>query len=191
MNKKKLIIIVVVALVGAGGAYKTVLAKPKEKAPKPKVAGEIYVLPKEFLVNLADDRFAKLQVALVVEHLPVAAGGHGAPTPPEGYGAEPQEAVIRDIITNELTDVLGPGADRPRGPREDQEAHPRVDQEAHGRPRRGSPLPGRHRPVAMADPVDYVPFETPRRRGAAQAAPSSSGSTTSPSSSRSRSGART
>ncbi len=103
MNKK-IIIIAVVALVVAGGAYKTVLAKPKEKAPKPKVTGQIYVLPKEFLVNLAGDRFAKLQVALVVEHLPVAASGHGAAVPPEGYGAEPQEAVIRDIITDELTD---------------------------------------------------------------------------------------
>jgi flagellar FliL protein len=103
--KKKLVIIVVLALVGAGGAYKTVLAKPKEKAPEPKVHGEIYVLPKEFLVNLAGGRFAKLQVALVVEHLPVAAGGHGAPAPPEGYGTEPQEAVVRDIITNELTDA--------------------------------------------------------------------------------------
>jgi flagellar FliL protein len=104
MNKK-LIIIIVAALVGAGGAYKTVLAKPKEKAPKPKVHGQVYVLPKEFLVNLADDRYAKLQVALIVEHLPHAAGGHGAPVPPEGYGAEPQEAVIRDIITGELTDA--------------------------------------------------------------------------------------
>ena len=104
MNKK-MIIIVVVALVVAGGAYKTVLAKPKEAEPKPKVEGAVYVLPKEFLVNLADDRFAKLQVALVVEHLPVAAGGHGAPTPPEGYGAEPQEAIIRDLITNEVTDI--------------------------------------------------------------------------------------
>jgi flagellar FliL protein len=103
MNKK-IIIIAVVALVVAGGAYKTVLAKPKEKAPEPKVAGAVYVLPKEFLVNLAGDRFAKLQVALVVPHLPVAASGHGAPVPPEGYGAEPQEAVIRDIITDELTD---------------------------------------------------------------------------------------
>lgn len=103
MNKK-IIIIAVVALVVAGGAYKTVLAKPKEKAPEPKVPGVVYVLPKEFLVNLAGDRFAKLQVALVVPHLPVAEGGHGAPVPPEGYGAEPQEAVIRDIITDELTD---------------------------------------------------------------------------------------
>ena len=73
MTKKKLIIIAVLALVVAGGAYKTVLANPKEKAPEPKVAGTVYVLPKEFLVNLADGRFAKLQVALVVEHAPVAA----------------------------------------------------------------------------------------------------------------------
>ena len=67
MTKKKLIIIVVVALVAAGGAYKFVLAKPKEKAPKPKVHGTVYMLPKEFLVNLADGRFAKLQVALVLD----------------------------------------------------------------------------------------------------------------------------
>ena len=104
MNKK-LIIIVVAALVVAGGAYKTVLAKPKAPEPKHKVEGTVYVLPKEFLVNLADGRYAKLQVALVVEHLPVAAGGHGAPAPPEGYGSEPQEAIIRDLITDELTDA--------------------------------------------------------------------------------------
>ncbi len=103
--KKKIIIIAVAALVIAGGAYKTVLAKPKEKAPEPKVHGTVYVLPKEFLVNLADGRYAKLQVALVVEHPPAAAGGHGAPVAPEGYGAEPQEAIIRDLITDELTDA--------------------------------------------------------------------------------------
>ena len=106
MNKK-IIIIAVAALVVAGGAYKTVLAKPKEKAPEPKVHGEIYVLPKEFLVNLADGRFAKLQVALLVEAGAGAAhgGGHGAPTPPEGYGTEPQEAILRDLITDTLTDA--------------------------------------------------------------------------------------
>jgi flagellar basal body-associated protein FliL len=107
MNKK-VIIIVVAALVAAGGAYKTVLAKPKDKAPEPKVHGQVYVLPKEFLVNLADGRYAKLSVALVVE--PAAGGGghgggHGAPAPPEGYGAEPQEAIVRDLITDTLTDA--------------------------------------------------------------------------------------
>ena len=103
--KKKIMIIAVLALVVGGGAYKTVLAGPKKKEPEPKVHGTVYVLPKEFLVNLADGRFAKLQVALVVEHLPVAAGGHGAPTPPEGYGTEPQEAIVRDLITDTLTDA--------------------------------------------------------------------------------------
>ena len=106
MNKK-IIIIAVAALVLAGGAYKTVLAKPKEKPPEPKVHGTVYVLPKEFLVNLADGRFAKLQVALVVEAAEAAGGhgGHGAPAPPEGYGAEPQEAIVRDLITDELTNA--------------------------------------------------------------------------------------
>jgi flagellar basal body-associated protein FliL len=107
MNKK-IIIIAVAALVLAGGAYKTVLAKPKEKAPEPKVHGTVYVLPKEFLVNLADGRYAKLQVALVVEAAEAAGGhggGHGAPAPPEGYGSEPQEAIVRDLITDELTNA--------------------------------------------------------------------------------------
>jgi flagellar basal body-associated protein FliL len=106
MNKK-IIIIVVAALLLAGGAYKTVLAKPAEKAPEPKVHGTVYVLPKEFLVNLADGRFAKLQVALVVEAAEAAGGhgGHGAPSPPEGYGSEPQEAIVRDLITDELTNA--------------------------------------------------------------------------------------
>jgi flagellar basal body-associated protein FliL len=107
MNKK-MIIIVVLALVVAGGAYKTVLAKPKEAAPKPKVEGTVYVLPKEFLVNLADGRYAKISVALVVEAGEAAGGhggGHGAPPPPEGYGTEPQEAIVRDLITDTLTDA--------------------------------------------------------------------------------------
>jgi flagellar FliL protein len=102
---KKIGIIAVLALVVAGGAYKTVLAKPSKPAPKPKVAGEVYVLPKEFLINLADGRYAKVQVALVVE--PAEGGGHAeaGATPPEGYGTEPQEAVVRDLVTDALTDA--------------------------------------------------------------------------------------
>jgi len=101
---KKILIGAVVALVAAGGAYKTVLAKPAP-APKPKVEGEVYVLPKEFLVNLADGRYAKVSVAMVIE--PAAGGGHAeeGATPPEGYGAEPQEAIVRDLVTDTLTDA--------------------------------------------------------------------------------------
>jgi flagellar FliL protein len=108
MNKK-LILIPVIALVVLGAAYKTVLAKPGKPAPKPKVDGTVYVLQKEFLVNLKDGRFAKLTAALVLAHddtSTVAAGGHeGAPSPPEGYGAMTQEGVVRAIITEDLTDA--------------------------------------------------------------------------------------
>lgn len=104
MNKK--IIMAVVALVVVGGAYKFVLAKPKAAAKKPNVEGTLYVLQKEFLVNLADSRYAKVSAALVLnpkDHSAAAAGGHGAPSPPEGYGAMAQEAIVRAIVTDELT----------------------------------------------------------------------------------------
>jgi len=101
-SKLKFVIPLVVLLV-LGGAYKVVLAKPPED--KHKVEGMVYVLPKEFLINLADGRYAKLSVALVLPHDAIAAaGGHGAPTPPEGYGALEQEAAVRAVITDTLTD---------------------------------------------------------------------------------------
>src|SRR6201999_771648 len=105
----KKLIPVIVALAALGGVYKFVLAKPKEAAAKPKVDGSVYILGKEFLVNLADGRFAKLTVALVLAHddtSTAAGGGHeGAPKPPEGFGAMGQEAVVRDVITDDLTDI--------------------------------------------------------------------------------------
>lgn len=107
MDNKKLIIVAVVLLAAVGGVYKFVVAKPKAEA-KPKIAGTVYVLPKEFLVNLADGRFAKLGVGIVLdekdESLAKAAENKEAPKPPEGFGPLPQEAVIRDIITDVLTD---------------------------------------------------------------------------------------
>jgi flagellar FliL protein len=105
--KSKLKIIIPLALVIAGGAYKFVLAKPAP-LPTPKVEGEVYVLPKDFLVNLQDGKFAKFGVGLVFRHgfssVP-AAGGHGAAAaaPPEGYGVLTQEALVRDIVTDEVT----------------------------------------------------------------------------------------
>jgi len=108
-SKLKFIIPAVLVLV-LGGVYKFVLSKPPP-VPTPKIAGTVYVLPKEFLVNLAEGRFAKLGVALILDPkdhslADAAAGGaHGAaPKPPEGFGALPQEAVIRDIVTDTITD---------------------------------------------------------------------------------------
>ncbi|MGI9099648.1 MAG: flagellar basal body-associated FliL family protein [Solirubrobacteraceae bacterium] len=111
MASKLKIVVPVVLLLVLGGVYKFVLAKP-EALPTPKIAGTVYVLPKEFLVNLAEGRFAKLGVALILDpkdhslaDAAAAGGAHGAaPKPPEGFGPLPQEAVIRDIVTDTLTD---------------------------------------------------------------------------------------
>jgi flagellar FliL protein len=112
--KSKLKIIIPVALLLLGGVYKFALAKPAP-VPEKKVHGDVYVLPKDFLLNLKDGRFVKLNVALVLEHGTVAhalaeaaSGGHGAaPEPPEGFGALPQEALIRHIVTDTLTGTTG------------------------------------------------------------------------------------
>lgn len=104
--KSKLKIIIPLAIVLAGGAYKFVLAKPPA-GPPPKIAGEIYVLPKDFLLNLKDGKFAKFGIGLILEEgfvaAPPAGGEGGAATPPDGYGVLAQEAVVRDIITDAVT----------------------------------------------------------------------------------------
>jgi flagellar FliL protein len=121
----KLKIVVPVLLVVLGGVWKFVLQKPPH-VEKPKIAGEVYVLPKDFLINLKGGRFAKIDVALVLKEgytaVP-AAGGHAATAaPPTGYGAMPQEAVIRSIITNLLTDSTAVRLQREKTRREIQSA---------------------------------------------------------------------
>jgi flagellar FliL protein len=105
--KKKLMIALPVLLLALGGGYKFKFAKAGEAEAKPKVDGTVYILQKEFLVNLHDGRFAKLTAALLLAHddTSTAAGGHEAASPPEGYGAMSQEAVVRAVITDDLTDA--------------------------------------------------------------------------------------
>lgn len=101
-GKLKLIVPLVVVLV-LGAGYKFALAG--EPPPKPKVHGDVYVLGKEFLVNLADSRFAKLTVAIVHEPSHDGGGHEGGATPPEGFGDLPQEALVRAIVTDDLSGV--------------------------------------------------------------------------------------
>ncbi len=103
MKGKLKIVIPLVVLLVLGGAYKVVLAKPA--AHKAKVDGMVYVLPKEFLVNLSDQHFAKLSVALVLPEDQAPAEGAEGATPPEGYGALEQEAAVRAVITDNVTDL--------------------------------------------------------------------------------------
>jgi flagellar protein FliL len=109
MKSKLKFIVPVVVLVALGGVYKFVLATPA-KAEKHKIDGIVYVLPKEFVVNLADGHFAKFNVALVLNHsqptAPAPAGGEEAPAdPPEGFGTLEQEAVVRDIVVDQASGV--------------------------------------------------------------------------------------
>jgi flagellar basal body-associated protein FliL len=106
MKGKLKFIVPLVLLIALGGVYKFVLAKPAAVA-KPKVEGEVYVLPKDFLVNLSDGKFAKLGVGLVFDEgfaAAPAAGGEEHAEPPTGYGVLAQEAVVRDIVTDVVTD---------------------------------------------------------------------------------------
>jgi flagellar basal body-associated protein FliL len=99
------IVVPLVLLIALGGVYKFVLAKPGPKE-KPKVQGEVYVLPKDFLVNLSDGKFAKLGVGLVFDEgfKPAPAAAEAGAAPPDGYGALTQEPVVRDIVTDVVTD---------------------------------------------------------------------------------------
>lgn len=107
MKRKKVLIPLLVVLLAAVGA-KFVLAKPATGA-KPKIDGTVYVLGKDFLLNLSDGRYAKLSVALVLApgQSTGSAGGEGAAPPPDGFGTLPQEAAVRDVVTDVVTDQSG------------------------------------------------------------------------------------
>ena len=106
MKSKLKFIVPLVVLLALGVTYKVFLVQPPAKEHK-KIEGVVYVLPKEFVLNLDDNRYAKLNVALVLDHsqptAPVAEGEGEVVEPPEGFGTLEQEAVIRDIVVDELT----------------------------------------------------------------------------------------
>lgn len=103
MKGKKKIVVAVLVLAVAAVAYKFVLA-PGGSEANARIHGQVYVLPKEFLINLADGRFAKLQVAIVLPADETIEAAKGT-TPPDGFGPLPQEAAVRAVITDETTNA--------------------------------------------------------------------------------------
>lgn len=105
-GKRRLIVLVLPLIVLVAGAVsKLVFFSPAPAGAAPKVAGEVYVLPKEFLASLRGGRYAKLNVALVLksgQHVADLAGAHSA-APADGFGPLPQEALVRTIVTEQLT----------------------------------------------------------------------------------------
>ena len=102
MKGKLKIVLPLAVLLVLGGLYKVVLAKPADAHHK--VDGQVYVLPKEFLLNLSDKHFVKLNVGLVLVEGQIAEEAEGTP-PPDGFGPLEQEAVVRDVITDTVTDA--------------------------------------------------------------------------------------
>jgi flagellar basal body-associated protein FliL len=100
--KKKILIVLVVLLAGGGYEAKAKLMAPK--VVKPKLAGEIYILPHQFMCNLQDGHYATFTVAL--ELAPGQSDGATAASSVSStsvVGTLPEEAVIRAIITNLIT----------------------------------------------------------------------------------------
>ncbi len=102
MKDKKRLIVAVLALVVVAAAYKLVIAGGPDADAR--IHGQVYVLPKEFLINLADGRFAKLTVAVVLPADEKIEAGKGV-QPPEGFGPLAQEGAVRAVITDVMTDA--------------------------------------------------------------------------------------
>jgi flagellar basal body-associated protein FliL len=105
LKNKKILLALIVPIVLFGG-YTMTKAKP---VPKEKIKGTIYVMPQSFLLNLSDGRYAKLDVALQLapgqsdgaSADAASAGSEGGP------GTLPEEAIVREIITNTITGQSG------------------------------------------------------------------------------------
>jgi flagellar FliL protein len=100
--KMKLVMIIVPLLLAGGYVAKAKLM-PK-KVVKMKISGEVYILPKQFTLNLQDGRYATLTAALVLAPTQSDGSTAGSTVASDAtVGTLPEEAVIRSIITNDLT----------------------------------------------------------------------------------------
>lgn len=102
-NKKVMLALALPVLLFAGYT----MTKPKPVV-KEKIKGTVYVLPKDFLLNLSDGRFARLTVGLVLapgqsDGATAAAASSSEST----VGTLPEEPLVREIVTNDVTDVSG------------------------------------------------------------------------------------
>ena len=103
MRRKRIlipVIVLVVVLVGGFAAYS--MAKP-HKAKIQKIKGTIYILPKQFTLNMRGGQYATLTVALLLPPGQSEGSISSADPPPTGFGSLTDEAVIRAIITNDVT----------------------------------------------------------------------------------------
>ena len=84
--------------------------------PKEKIKGTIYVMPKEFLLNLRDGRYAKVAIALDLapgQSDGASADGARRASGENAVGTLPEEPMVREIVTNVITNQDGATARQP------------------------------------------------------------------------------
>src|SRR5271156_5930987 len=106
LKNKKLMLAVALPILILGLGYKMTKAAPVNKD---KIKGTIYVMPAPFLLNLQDGRFAKLTVALELApgQSDGAAADAGGSSGENAVGTLPEEPLVREIVTNAVTNQNG------------------------------------------------------------------------------------
>jgi hypothetical protein len=100
LKNKKVMLAVALPLVLFMGYTMT---KPKPVV-KMKIKGTVYVMPQSFLLNLSDGRYAKLTVGLqLAPGQSDGASAEAAAPSSEGPGTLPEEPIVREIVTNAVT----------------------------------------------------------------------------------------
>jgi|HubBroStandDraft_2_1064218.scaffolds.fasta_scaffold00096_20 flagellar basal body-associated protein FliL len=106
LKNKKLMLAVTLPILILGIGYKMTRPVPVNKD---KIKGTLYVLPAPFLLNLQDGRFAKLTVGL--ELAPGQSDGASATASASSgenaAGTLPEEPLVREIVTNAITNQNG------------------------------------------------------------------------------------
>jgi flagellar basal body-associated protein FliL len=106
LKNKKLMLAIALPIVLFGG-YTMTKHKP---VPKQKVKGTIYLMPKEFLLNLRDGRYAKVAIALDLapgQSDGASAEGASSGSGESAVGTLPEEPLVREIITDAITGQSG------------------------------------------------------------------------------------
>lgn len=106
LKNKKVMLAIALPLVLFLG-YTMTKHKP---VPKEKVKGTIYLMPKEFLLNLHDGRYAKVAIAL--DLAPGQSDGASAEASSSGSGENavgtlPEEPMVREIVTSIISGQEG------------------------------------------------------------------------------------
>jgi len=106
LKNKKLMLAVALPILLLGVGYKMTRPKPVNKD---KIKGTIYVMPAPFLLNLTDGRYARITVGL--ELAPGQSDGASATAAAasgeNAVGTLPEEPIVREIVTNVVTNQNG------------------------------------------------------------------------------------